>query len=94
MPAARRGEVAGAKDGVGWETDSEGRLRHSGIWFTGTAGHVLTPSGYGVAVLANSGVGLGNEGTYTLENGIIDLLEGRTPGAVLVGAVPTSCWRR
>lgn len=74
------------KDGMGWETDSEGRLRHSGIWFTSTAGHVLTPSGYGVAVMANSGIGLGNEGTYTLENGIIDLLEGRTP------AEPSS-WR-
>ncbi|GAB2805075.1 serine hydrolase domain-containing protein [Lentzea nigeriaca] len=67
------------KDGMGWETDSQGRLRHSGIWFTSTAGQLLTQSGYGIAVMSNSGVGLGNEGTYALENGIADVLEGRTP---------------
>lgn len=66
-------------DGLGWETDDQGRMRHNGIWFTGTAGHLLTPSGYGVAVLANSGISLGNEGTYRLENGIADILDGRTP---------------
>ncbi|GGU24803.1 serine hydrolase domain-containing protein [Lentzea flava] len=67
------------RDGMGWETDSQGRLRHSGIWFTSTAGQLLTQSGYGIAVMANSGIGLGNEGTYALENGIADVLEGRTP---------------
>ncbi|MEU3641962.1 serine hydrolase domain-containing protein [Lentzea sp. NPDC034063] len=67
------------KDGMGWEADQQGRLRHSGIWFTGTAGQLLTSSGYGIAVMANSGITLGNEGTYGLENGIADVLEGRTP---------------
>ncbi|NKE59485.1 beta-lactamase family protein [Lentzea sp. PSKA42] len=67
------------QDGMGWKADSQGRLRHSGIWFTGTAGQLLTSSGYGIAVMSNSGVTLGNEGTYELENGIADILDGKTP---------------
>ncbi|MFS8096688.1 beta-lactamase family protein [Lentzea alba] len=67
------------QDGMGWETDSAGRLRHSGIWFTATAGQMLTPSGYGIAVMSNSGIGLGNEGTYELESGIADIVDGKTP---------------
>ncbi|MET9229331.1 serine hydrolase domain-containing protein [Lentzea sp. NPDC003310] len=65
------------RDGMGWRADEQGRLRHSGIWFTGTAGQLLTESGYGIAVMSNSGVTLGNEGTYALENGIADVLDGR-----------------
>ncbi|WP_086664123.1 serine hydrolase domain-containing protein [Lentzea kentuckyensis] len=72
------------RDGMGWQADSQGQLRHSGIWFTATAGQLLTSSGYGIAVMSNSGIGLGNEGTYGLENGIADVLDGRTP------AEPTS----
>ncbi|HUQ60027.1 serine hydrolase domain-containing protein [Lentzea sp.] len=67
------------QDGMGWQEDSQGRLRHNGIWFTGTAGQLLTKSGYGIAVMSSSGVTLGNEGTYALENGIADVLDGRTP---------------
>ncbi|USX55281.1 serine hydrolase [Lentzea sp. HUAS12] len=67
------------QDGMGWEADPQGRLRHSGIWFTSTAGQLLTSSGYGIAVMSNSGVTLGNEGTYLLENGIADVLDGGTP---------------
>ncbi|MFD5825073.1 serine hydrolase domain-containing protein [Lentzea sp. NPDC060358] len=67
------------RDGMGWQEDPQGRLRHSGIWFTGTAGQLLTGSGYGIAVLSNSGVTLGNEGTYALENAIADLLDGKAP---------------
>jgi CubicO group peptidase (beta-lactamase class C family) len=67
------------QDGMGWDTDAQGRLRHNGIWFTATAGQLLTPSGYGIAVMTNSGITLGNEGTYALENGIADVLDGRTP---------------
>lgn len=66
------------RDGTGWQADSQGRLRHSGIWFTGTAGQLLTPSGHGIAVMANSGISLGNEGTYELENSIADVLDGKT----------------
>ncbi|MGW6932214.1 serine hydrolase domain-containing protein [Lentzea sp. NPDC054927] len=67
------------QDGMGWEADSQGQLRHSGIWFTSTAGQLLTSSGYGIAVMANSGITLGNEGTYALENGIAEILDGKTP---------------
>ncbi|MEU0880947.1 serine hydrolase domain-containing protein [Lentzea sp. NPDC005914] len=67
------------QDRMGWEADSQGRLRHNGIWFTSTAGQVLTPSGYGIAVMSNSGIGLGNEGTHALENGIADIVDGKTP---------------
>jgi CubicO group peptidase (beta-lactamase class C family) len=71
----------GPRDGMGWKADAEGRLRHSGIWFTGTAGQLLTSSGYGIAVMANSGVTLGNEGTHALENAIADVLDGEEPPA-------------
>ncbi|SFR29697.1 CubicO group peptidase, beta-lactamase class C family [Lentzea waywayandensis] len=67
------------QDGMGWEADQQGRLRHNGIWFTSTAGQLLTESGYGIAVMANSGITLGNEGTYGLENGIADVVDGKTP---------------
>ncbi|MFD9699795.1 serine hydrolase domain-containing protein [Lentzea sp. NPDC059081] len=67
------------RDGMGWQQDSQGQLRHSGIWFTATAGQLLTKSGYGIAVMSTSGVTLGNEGTYALENGIADVLDGETP---------------
>lgn len=64
--------------GMGWDT-ADGRVRHGGIWFTYSAGALLLPSGYGIAVLTNSGVALGNEGTRDVESGIATLLEGGTP---------------
>lgn len=64
---------------LGWETEPDGWVRHSGIWFTHTAGELLTPSGYGIAVMTNSGVALGNEGTAGLEDGLATLLEGGDP---------------
>jgi CubicO group peptidase (beta-lactamase class C family) len=67
--------------GMGWDTSPDGRVRHSGIWFTYTAGQLLLPSGYGIAVLANSGVALGNEGTGALEDGLATLVAGGTPSA-------------
>ncbi|GLY51164.1 serine hydrolase domain-containing protein [Lentzea sp. NBRC 102530] len=67
------------QEGMGWVADDQGRLRHNGIWFTGTAGQLLTKDGYGIAVLSNSGLTLGNDGTSLLENGIADVVAGRTP---------------
>ncbi|RKT52853.1 serine hydrolase domain-containing protein [Saccharothrix australiensis] len=64
--------------GMGWDTYG-GRVRHNGIWFTHAAGQALLPSGYGVAVLTNSGFALDNEGTGNLEDGLATLLEGGTP---------------
>ncbi|GGP42828.1 serine hydrolase domain-containing protein [Saccharothrix coeruleofusca] len=65
--------------GMGWNTADGGRVRHSGIWFTYSAGQLLLPSGHGIAVMANSGVSLGNEGTGQLEDGLATLLEGGAP---------------
>lgn len=66
--------------GMGWDTYG-GKVRHGGIWFTYAAGVELTKSGYGVAVLSNSGVSIGNEGTAALEDGIAAVLDGRQPPA-------------
>lgn len=65
---------------MGWEA-GDGKLRHGGIWFTYAAGVQLTESGYGVAVLTDSGVAIGNEGTAELEDGIAAILDGREPPA-------------
>ncbi|CCH28418.1 serine hydrolase domain-containing protein [Actinosynnema sp. NPDC047251] len=63
---------------LGWATNG-GKVRHSGIWFTYCAGQLLLPSGYGVAVIANTGFALGNEGTSALEDGLAALADGGTP---------------
>ncbi|GAB2953155.1 serine hydrolase domain-containing protein [Micromonospora polyrhachis] len=65
--------------GLGWDTEAGGRVRHSGIWFTHTAGQLLLPSGHGIAVMTNSGIGLGNEGTNELVNGLATIVQGGTP---------------
>ncbi|MEV7010399.1 serine hydrolase domain-containing protein [Streptosporangium sp. NPDC051022] len=65
--------------GMGWDTDGGGRVRHNGVWFTYTASQLLLPSGYGIAVLGNSGIGLGNEGTDQLANELAALLTGGDP---------------
>ncbi|MFG1869565.1 serine hydrolase domain-containing protein [Micromonospora arborensis] len=70
--------------GMGWDTDQEGRVRHNGVWFTYTASQLLLSSGYGIAVIGNSGIGLGNEGTDQLADGLASLLEGAKPS----GAAP------
>jgi len=67
--------------GMGWNTAPDGRLWHDGIWFTYTASELLLPSGYGVAILGNSGVGIGNEGTGALAEAIGELMSGGRPGA-------------
>ncbi|MEV0677855.1 serine hydrolase domain-containing protein [Actinosynnema sp. NPDC050436] len=72
---------------LGWET-ANGRVRHSGIWFTHCAGQLLLPSGYGIAVLANTGVALGNEGTSRLEDGLAAFLDGTTPAEPSTARVP------
>jgi hypothetical protein len=67
--------------GLGWNTDHRGRVGHTGIWFTYTANVLLLPSGYGIAVMGNSGIGVGNEGTSELADGLATILEGGTPPA-------------
>ena len=65
----------------GRNTDQKGRVRHNGVWFTYTASQLLLPSGYGIAVIGNSGIGLGNEGTDQLADGLASLVEGAKPSA-------------
>ncbi|TDC57903.1 class A beta-lactamase-related serine hydrolase [Micromonospora sp. KC207] len=67
--------------GMGWDTGLEGRVHHNGIWFTYTASQLLLPSGYGIAVIGNSGIGLGNEGTGQLAGALADLVTGGTPSS-------------
>lgn len=65
--------------GLGWDQDQKGRWGHSGVWFTYTANQMLLPSGYGIAVMSNSGLGLGNESPYLLADGLAAILEGDQP---------------
>ena len=51
------------------------------MWFTYTASQLLLPSGYGIAVIGNSGIGLGNEGTDQLADGLATLLAGGKPSS-------------
>lgn len=71
---------------MGWDTDRTGRVHHSGIWFTYTASALLLPSGYGVAVLGNSGFSLTNGGADQLADALATLLES---GTVPPPAAPT-----
>jgi CubicO group peptidase (beta-lactamase class C family) len=61
--------------GMGWDTDSDGRVHHNGIWFTYTASALLLPSGYGIAVLGNSGFSLADGGTDQLADELADLVQ-------------------
>ncbi|MEU5947624.1 serine hydrolase domain-containing protein [Micromonospora sp. NPDC047465] len=72
---------SGSTYGLGWDRDDNGWVRHNGVWFTFTASQLLLPSGYGIAVLGNSGIGLGNEGTDQLADAIAELVAGGSPQA-------------
>lgn len=65
--------------GLGWDRDQKGRWGHSGVWFTYTAYQMLLPSGHGIAIMSNSGLGLGNESPYLLADGVATILEGKEP---------------
>ncbi|MFF4413302.1 serine hydrolase domain-containing protein [Streptosporangium sp. NPDC001559] len=65
--------------GLGWDTDARGRVSHSGIWFTYTAHQLLLPGGYGIAVIGNGGIGLGNEGIGALAEELATLVTGGSP---------------
>jgi CubicO group peptidase (beta-lactamase class C family) len=61
--------------GMGWDTDSDGRVHHDGIWFTYTASALLLPSGYGIAVLGTSGFSLADGGTDQLADELATLVQ-------------------
>ncbi|NBH12488.1 serine hydrolase [Amycolatopsis sp. SID8362] len=70
---------------LGWRV-RDGRVSHTGDWFSHTAAQVLLPSGYGVAVVANTGMALDNEAEL-LAQGLADLLEGHAPEVSLPAGV-------
>ncbi|MBE1498330.1 CubicO group peptidase (beta-lactamase class C family) [Amycolatopsis lexingtonensis] len=70
---------------LGW-TVRDGRVSHTGDWFSHTAAQVLLPGGYGVAVMANTGMALDNEAEL-LAQGLADLLEGGAPEVSLPAGV-------
>ena len=83
---------------LGWEVDpKKSEVGHGGIWFTYTADILVTESGHGVAVIGNSGLGLGNEGTGELAAQIAAITDGEPAAPIpsirlwtdLVLAAPT-----
>ncbi|MDS0139143.1 MULTISPECIES: serine hydrolase domain-containing protein [unclassified Amycolatopsis] len=70
---------------LGWRV-RDGRTSHTGELFTHTAAQVLLPGGYGIAVLANTGLALDNDAEL-LAQGLASLLEGGTPEPALPAGV-------
>ncbi|MET8852894.1 serine hydrolase domain-containing protein [Amycolatopsis sp. NPDC004625] len=70
---------------LGW-TVRDGRVSHTGDWFSHTAAQVLLPGGYGVAVIANTGMALDNDAEL-LAQGLASLLAGGTPEPALPAGV-------
>ncbi len=59
---------------LGWSV-RDGRTSHTGDWFSHTAAQVLLPDGYGVAVVANTGMALDNEAELLAQD-LASLLRG------------------
>ncbi|MFI9510065.1 serine hydrolase domain-containing protein [Nocardia sp. NPDC052566] len=69
--------------GMGWRREQTGggpvRISHKGDWFTYTAEQTLLPeSGYGIAVIANTGLALEDD-PAVIGRGLVALSEGATP---------------
>jgi CubicO group peptidase (beta-lactamase class C family) len=68
--------------GLGWSAGGEGRARlvqHGGWLFTFTAHQVLLPDrGYGIAVMANVGLGLSPVDSAVLAHSLAEMAEGST----------------
>ena len=70
---------------LGWRVQ-DGKTSHTGDWFSHTAAQVLLPGGYGIAVVANTGMALDNEADL-LAQGLASLLEGGSPEPSLPAGV-------
>lgn len=71
--------------GLGWweykPDDGPLRIAHTGFYFTYTADQVLLPdSGYGIAVVTNSGLAVATD-SGAITEGLIALAQGETPAA-------------
>jgi CubicO group peptidase (beta-lactamase class C family) len=67
---------------LGWAAWRPGQLTHNGEWFSHTAAQILLPDGYGVAVLATTGMALDND-AESLAQGLATLLQGGAPEPAL-----------
>ena len=69
--------------GLGWNIETSAgktKLFHSGWMFTYTAMQILLPdSGYGIAVMSNTGIGLAEPDSDVVTTGLIALIEGQSP---------------
>lgn len=63
---------------LGWATWTPGQVSHSGQWFSYTAAQILLPGGWGVAVLADTGMALENDADV-LARGLVELVRGGHP---------------
>ncbi|MEV6648699.1 serine hydrolase domain-containing protein [Amycolatopsis sp. NPDC051371] len=71
---------------LGWAAWQPGQLSHNGEWFTHTAAQILLPDGYGIAVLADTGLALDND-AESLAQGLVTLVQGGSPEPVLPAGV-------
>jgi CubicO group peptidase (beta-lactamase class C family) len=76
----------GRQYALGWAAYRPGQLSHTGEWFSHTAAQILLPGGYGVAVLATTGLALDND-AETLAQGLATLLQGGSPELALPAGV-------
>lgn len=70
----------------GWGAYRPGQLSHNGEWFSHTAAQILLPGGYGVTVLATTGLALDNDAD-SLAQGLATLVQGGTPELALPAGV-------
>ncbi len=75
----------GREYALGW-TVRDGRVSHTGEWFSHTAAQILLPDGYGIAVVTNLGTALDNEAEL-LAQGIATLVQGGSPEPALPAGV-------
>ena len=78
------GDAPGRESALGWTTrpapGGTPMVSHGGVQFTYTAYHALLPgSGYGIAVMADTGLGVGD--ASALFHGLVALAEGEEPAA-------------
>ena len=71
---------------LGWAAWRPGQLSHNGEWFTHTAAQILLPDGYGIAVLAGTGLALDND-AESLAQSLVTLVRGGAPEPALPAGV-------
>ncbi|GAA3443292.1 serine hydrolase domain-containing protein [Planomonospora venezuelensis] len=88
--------TGGSDYGMGWVTGRTAggapRLRHTGWLLTHNSAQTLLPaSGYGIAVVTNTGMVSGDD-ALIITDGLIDLLEGRPDAGAVPLAMTADLW--